>query len=71
MEEDLRSSGEGLRGFESHPPHLHVENAGEGCPQVTSLVFSLPEDSGTVEVAHITRALYRRVIDNIAEACFV
>jgi len=25
MGEDLRSSGEGLRGFKSHPPHLNVE----------------------------------------------
>jgi len=24
MGEDLRSSGVGLRGFESHPPHLYL-----------------------------------------------
>ena len=28
MGEDLRSSGEGLRGFKSHPPHQYVEIAG-------------------------------------------
>jgi hypothetical protein len=26
MEEDLRSSGAGLRGFKSHPRHHYVEN---------------------------------------------
>jgi len=45
-----RSSGEGLRGFESHPPHHHVEIIGGFVQVISSIVLWLPEDLSTIIV---------------------